>query len=212
MEIRNFTAHSNHIASDNTYSKDLSVNDFLQIMAAEMKNQTPFSDGSSGGGGSKTDYLTQMAQFTMLEQMQEIGESLNVLAMMNQQQYTIGLIGKEVTVTDGNEELTGVVEKVKFQDGYAVAQVNGKEYNLGSIVGITNVEEPEPEPCCNEAMEILMEALGFDGYRLGYPRYEGIEQGYPGYENIGEDYSGEDYMNDYPEEGSMGEVDPGVSE
>lgn len=177
MEIRNFTAHSNHMASNNNpMSKDLSVNDFLQIMAAEMKNQTPFG-GGEGGGGSKTDYLTQMAQFTMLEQMGEIAESINVLALMNQQQYTIGLIGKEVNVMDGDKELTGIVEKVKFQDGYAVAQVNGKEYNLGSIIGITNVEKSEPEPCCNsEAIDMLVEALGYDAYRLGIPRYEGIEQ------------------------------------
>lgn len=143
MEIRNFAAHSNHIANDNSMSKDLSVNDFLQIMAAEMKNQTPFGGGE--GGGSKTDYLTQMAQFTMLEQMGEIAESINVLSLMNQQQYTIGLIGKEVSVMDGDVELRGIVEKVKFQDGYAVAQVNGKSYNLGSIVAITNGEKPEAE-------------------------------------------------------------------
>lgn len=140
MEIRNYAAHSNHISTDNPQSKDLSVNDFLQIMAAEMKNQTPFG-GGEGGGASKTDYIAQMAQFTMLEQMGEITESLNVLAMMNQQQYTISLIGKEVTVMDEGLELRGIVEKVKFQDGYALAQVNGKSYNLGSIVGITNAEE-----------------------------------------------------------------------
>ena len=179
MEIRNYAASAQSTSQPTVPSKELSVNDFLQIMAAEMKNQSPFGGGESGG--SKTDYLTQMAQFTMLEQMGEISESLNVLSLMNQQQYTIGLIGKEVTVMDQEEgEITGVVEKVKFQNGYAVIQVNDKSYNLGAIVDITNVEEPEPEPmmCCNpECMDIGFEDLGD----------EDMDQVYPGYEDVGED-------------------------
>ena len=195
MEIRNFAANTNHIVNDKSNSKDLSVNDFLQIMAAEMKNQSPFG-GGEGGGGSKTDYIAQMAQFTMLEQMGAITESLNVLAMMNQQQYTIGLIGKEVNVMDGDQELTGLVEKVKFQDGYAVAQVNGKSYNLGSIIGIANVEKAD-SISNSEAVDIILEAL----------ENQGIGQGYPGYENIDEDHGDE-----FPEEGPIGETGLEVSE
>ncbi|MDR7869596.1 MAG: flagellar hook capping FlgD N-terminal domain-containing protein [Tissierellaceae bacterium] len=140
MEIRNYAASTLGVdnTSKNAGSKDLSVNDFLQIMAAEIKNQTPFGGGDSGG--SKTDYLSQMAQFTSLEQMGEIIENLNVLSLMNQQQYTFSLIGKEVTVMDGEEEITGIVDKVKFENGYAVIQVNDKSYNLGSILEVTNPE------------------------------------------------------------------------
>lgn len=182
MEIRNYTANSNYAPANSGFDQKLSVNDFLRIMAAEMSNQTPFGD--SGGGGSKTDYITQMAQFTMLEQMGEMAESINVLALMNQQQYTIGLIGKEVTVMDGDKELVGVVEKVKFQDGYAVAIVDGKEYNLGSIISIGEKDEPKVEHHLEEAIEMLVDALGQDAYRLGYPRYEDInKEGYPEYEN-----------------------------
>lgn len=140
MEIRNYAANGLDTNKSNiARGKELSVNDFLQIMAAEMKNVTPFDSGGSGGG-SKTDYLSQMAQFTMLEQMGEITESLNVLSMMNQQQYSIGLIGKEVTVMDEGKHLSGIVEKVKFQDGYAVLLVNNKTYKLGALVDIGNQE------------------------------------------------------------------------
>lgn len=203
MEIRNYAASSQNNSQATVPAKELSVNDFLQIMAAEMKNQSPFGGGGEGGG-SKTDYITQMAQFTMLEQMGEISENLNVLSLMNQQQYTIGLIGKEVTVMGEEGEITGVVEKVKFQNGYAVIQVNEKSYNLGAIIDITNVEEPEAEPCCNsEAMDMILEVLG----------NESFGQGYPGYENIGEDYLKEDYTDDYSEEmAPIDEVNPEVSE
>lgn len=143
MEIRNYAANGLGIdKAVKAQGKELSVNDFLQIMAAEMKNVTPFG-GEGGSSGSKTDYITQMAQFTMLEQMGELTESLNVLSLMNQQVYTIGLIGKEVTVMGEEGEVTGLVDKVKFQNGYAVLVVDNKTYNLGALVSIKNQEVTE---------------------------------------------------------------------
>ncbi|HPP31381.1 MAG TPA: flagellar hook capping FlgD N-terminal domain-containing protein, partial [Soehngenia sp.] len=65
MEIRglnNTTTNTNNINN-----KSLSIDDFLKIMAAEIKNQNV--SGGESEGGSKTDYLTQMAQFSMLEQL-----------------------------------------------------------------------------------------------------------------------------------------------
>lgn len=122
----------------NTNSKNnLSVNDFLQIMAAEIKNQLPLGD-DSGGGGSKTDYITQLAQFTQLEQMGSISQSLNNLTLMGGHQYSFSLIGKEVTVSGDEGNITGIVEKVKLNNGYAVLIVDGKEYYLGSVSEVTN--------------------------------------------------------------------------
>ena len=51
----------------------LSLDDFLQIMAAEISNQNPMG---SDGGGSKTDYISQMAQFTTLDQLAQITENI----------------------------------------------------------------------------------------------------------------------------------------
>lgn len=117
-----------------TNKNSLSVDDFLQIMAAEIRNQNPM--GSDGGGGSKTDYITQLAQFTTLEYLGEIGENLNTLNYMGQQQYAFGLIGKEVTLADGDETITGIVEKAKIVKGFAVIQVNGEDYYLGSVIEV----------------------------------------------------------------------------
>lgn len=142
MEIRNYLANAvmkNNTSEAKSSNSDLAVDDFLQIMAAEIKNQTPFDSSDGGSGG--TGYLTQMAQFTTLEQMGEIAESLNTLTLMNQQQYTFSLIGKEVTVMDNEGVLTGLVDKVKFENGYAVLQINDKIYNLGSIIEVTNVKD-----------------------------------------------------------------------
>ena len=114
--------------------KSLGMDDFLQIMAAEIKNQNPM--GSEGGGGGNTDYISQLAQFTTLEQMAEITEGINMLTLMNQQQHSFNLIGKKVTLSLNDEKITGLVEKVKFDKGYAMLVVNNEEYPLGAVLEV----------------------------------------------------------------------------
>ncbi len=123
----------------------LSVDDFLKIMAAEMQNQNPM--GGSEGGGNKTDYITQLAQFTSLELMTDVVENLNYVNIMSQQQYAFSLIGKEITLRvpkeNGTgaadmEDIIGVVQKVKFKDGFPMVAVDGKDYHLGNIMEVGN--------------------------------------------------------------------------
>lgn len=117
----------------------LSVDDFLQIMAAEIRNQNPMGSDSSG---SNTDYISQLAQFTTLEQITSMAESISLLTLMNQQQYSFSLIGREVTIEEGDITIRGIVESVKFQNGIAVLKVNGDYYYLGSV---TEVRQKEVE-------------------------------------------------------------------
>ena len=129
------------IGQGNTYTtgkNSLSIDDFLNIMAAEIKNQSPM--GSGEGSGSKADYISQLAQFTGLEQMANISDSISLLSIMIQQQYSFSLIGKQVTVSDGNAAVSGIVDKVKLSNGYVMLQVNDKDYFLGSVMEVANNE------------------------------------------------------------------------
>ena len=112
----------------------LSVQDFLQIMAAEMKNQNPM--GSEGGGGSKTDYISQLAQFTTLDQMTVMSEGINQLNMLSQ----TALIGKQVRVHGNAMDVSGIVEKVKFYNSQVYLQVEGKDYPIGNLLEVEEVK------------------------------------------------------------------------
>lgn len=116
--------------------------DFLKILAAEISNPS-FSDSGSGSGGSQTDYMGSILQMNMLDQVTELTSVIQNTMMMTQQQQALSLVGKEVTVA-GQEAgfITGIVEKVRFSNGFASIQVNGSEYNLNDIieVGVTNAE------------------------------------------------------------------------
>lgn len=80
-------------------SKELGKYEFLKILAAEMQNQDPTNPTSN------TEFISQLAQFTSLEQMQNISDALNASLLMQ----SAGLIGKSALVEDG---IQGKVESI----------------------------------------------------------------------------------------------------
>lgn len=133
MEVTNNSAVSQTYSNSTKNSSSLSVDDFLQIMAAEIQNQNPMG-GESGGGGSKTDYLSQLAQFTMLEQMNTMTDGINQMNMLSQ----VSLIGKEVTIYNGEKNIQGVVEKVKFFNSTVILQVNNEDYPINLLMEVSD--------------------------------------------------------------------------
>lgn len=133
MEISsNFTIGSvdQIVSKKGTSNSDMSMDDFLKILSASLEN--PSMSSEEGGNGS-TDYMSQMIQFSTMDQLQSLTESLNTTMMMTQQQQALAMIGKKVTVTDDNKIVSGVVEKVSFSNGYATIFMDGKEYYLSNI-------------------------------------------------------------------------------
>jgi flagellar basal-body rod modification protein FlgD len=116
-------------------NSDLDMEQFLYIIANAMS--MPSFDGASGGGGGETDYIGQMVQFGVLNQMQELNNTMQATVLMSQQQQAMGLVGKEVTLATQEASLiTGTVEKVRFTHGYATIVVDGKEYNMNDVLEV----------------------------------------------------------------------------
>jgi len=110
----------------------LNTQDFLKIMTAQLQNMDP----TGGNSTDSSEYISQMAQFTMLDQLSNLSESMNNLSVLSQQQISFSLVGKTATVTDGDQEVTGVVEKVKYQNGCAYPVINGKEYSMDKVTEV----------------------------------------------------------------------------
>ena len=110
----------------------MGVDDFLKIMTAQLQNLDPMGENSA----DSSDYISQMAQFTMLEQMNNLASSLQNLSVLSQQQLSFSLVGKTTTLFDGEREITGVVEKVRYRDGYAYPVIDGKEYSMGMVIEV----------------------------------------------------------------------------
>ncbi len=106
--------------------QSVSVDDFLQLMIAQLTNQD-FMDPVDD-----TQYVTQLAQFSSMEAMQE-------LSYYSQTNYVSSLLGKTVTAASYGiggsvAQETGVVSKVNFSGDEFTFTVNGKEFLMSQIM------------------------------------------------------------------------------
>lgn len=101
---------------------------FLNLLVAEMTNQDPLEPTSN------TEFITQMAQFSQLQYLQDN----STYSMSN---YATSLVGKTVTVSQmiGADKVdkTGVVSEVKKVGDEFKIIVDGVEFDLKSVQSVT---------------------------------------------------------------------------
>ncbi|HAE61908.1 MAG TPA: flagellar basal body rod modification protein [Eubacteriaceae bacterium] len=134
MAINGVGGNINTKATTQTEQRNdfMDVQSFLKIMTAQLQNLDPMGENSADSG----EYISQMAQFTMLEQMNSLASSLQNLSVLSQQQLSFSLVGKTATVYDGDKEVTGIVEKVRYSEGYAYPVIGGREYSMGMVTEV----------------------------------------------------------------------------
>lgn len=129
--------------------KELDKDAFLQIMVAQLRYQDPTSPMDSG------KFIEQMAMFTSMEQMANLNTNMEKLYQLQEMNQASSLIGKQVSLYNGEELISGEVERVtKIVDSISI-WVSGKPYDLSQVVaverGVTN--EPEKLPTDNTEPE-----------------------------------------------------------
>lgn len=111
---------------------ELGKNDFLQLLITQVQHQDPLEPLSD------TDFIAQMAQFSALEQMQNLNNSF---AMSK----AFGMIGRYVvgqmtdTATGKTTYITGIVESVRIKGSKVYAIVDGQELDIDKITDVTDV-------------------------------------------------------------------------
>ena len=150
-EITNLQNQTAFTQSNTTDRKTSSTNDsnmFLNLMLQQLKNQDPTQPTDN------TEWLSQLAQYSSLEQMTQMNTGLtncmnyisamyNDMAMNAEITQTLSMVGKEVTITvpDENDsskttEVTGKVTEANFKDGTGKVKVNGEYYSISNITSI----------------------------------------------------------------------------
>lgn len=119
--------------------QQVSIDDFLQLMIAQMKNQdfmNPVDD---------TQYVTQLAQFTTMQQMEE-------MAYNSKSTFITSLVGKTVvaskmTVSGDLDTEEGIVGKISLVDSEYLVYVNDKPYKMDEIMQVktTPVKVPDED-------------------------------------------------------------------
>jgi flagellar basal-body rod modification protein FlgD len=107
---------------------------FLRILVEQLRHQDPSSPGDS------EQYIQQMTQYSMLEQLTNISEASQNQQTDNAAKTAIGLVGHTVTYVDKDPDdptklvdKTGVVESVKFGADGATLTVGG---HAGVSIGL----------------------------------------------------------------------------
>ncbi|MDO4188885.1 MAG: flagellar hook capping FlgD N-terminal domain-containing protein [Lachnospiraceae bacterium] len=101
---------------------------FLQLLVAQMKYQDPLEPTDN------TEYVSQLANFSSLEQMTNMNDSLANMSMASDLQRASNLVGKFASVKVGDQTITGKVDTVEYKDGTAFLNIEGKSYALSSLV------------------------------------------------------------------------------
>jgi len=156
MEINAY--NSNYINSTNTNnlnvqtgSEALGMQDFLDLLVAQMTNQDVMNPMEN------TEFISQMAQFSSLQAMTDLTD-------ISMQGQATALIGKNVVVASYNssgemEIQEGVVQRVTIYGGETKLFVNNTEYDYSNVMEIKEKEETEEVDPVQELMGKILEGI-----------------------------------------------------
>jgi flagellar basal-body rod modification protein FlgD len=101
---------------------------FLKILVEQLRHQDPSNPGDS------QQYIEQMTQFSILEQLTNISEHAQRETANAAAAQAINLVGHEVEYLDGSDTRSGTVTSVDFSSGTPLLTVGDDEdVTLGSI-------------------------------------------------------------------------------
>ncbi|MDI7248268.1 MAG: flagellar hook capping FlgD N-terminal domain-containing protein [Anaerolineae bacterium] len=110
---------------------ELGKDAFLKLLLTELRYQDALKPVDD------KEMIAQMAQFSTLEQMQNLGVAMEGLAKMQHATQAAALIGKKITAAVGDEVITGTVSGVKFKDSVAYLIVGEKEVLVTDVTEIS---------------------------------------------------------------------------
>jgi len=113
-------------------NNDMDKDAFLQLLVAQMKYQDPLQPTSN------TEYISQYAQFSQVEQMQNMSSSMDL-------QRASSLVGEEVyikTTTSSGETkyVQGKVDYVVYENNKAYLSINEELYSLEDLDTVADKE------------------------------------------------------------------------
>ena len=123
--ITNQTNPSEKVTASAAEKNNLDKDAFLQLLVAQMKYQDPLEPTSN------TEYISQLATFSELEEMQNVSSSM-------EKSRASALVGQYVfmNVTDSQGVTTypeGVVDYVVYQGGKTFLSIGEKLYNIDDL-------------------------------------------------------------------------------
>ena len=122
----------------NAGKQALGSDDFMKLLTTQLTSQDPMNPMKD------TEFISQMANFTSLEQMRSLSKSFDTFTSDQKMAAAPAYLGRQVTITNATGDITGVVEAIKLSDGKPAVVVNGKTYETNLITSIAPAPMPAP--------------------------------------------------------------------
>ncbi len=132
--IGNISSLTGSAATTTTTSKGSNSDDkdmFLKLLVAQMKYQDPSKPTDS------TQYLQQMAQFSMVEKLDAMAEAQAKSTSSSQLQSAVGMIGTNVEFGAGDAAGSGKVTSVTVVSGVPKLIIGDKTVELADVTKVT---------------------------------------------------------------------------
>jgi flagellar basal-body rod modification protein FlgD len=106
---------------------------FLNLLVTQLKNQDPLQPTDD------KEFIAQLAQFSSLEQAQNMNQTLQSFTKSQPILQASNLIGHTVTAVGSNSSdlITGKVTSVRFDSGQVILKVGDKDVPAGNITAIS---------------------------------------------------------------------------
>ena len=134
------TATLGQVASSSDPGGALGKDEFLNLLVTQMQSQDPLEPMDS------TAMIAELAQFSSLEQMQNLNEQFDSFTGEYQKGQVLQLAdilsGEEVylTLMDGTQ-FQGMVQNVAYLNGDIQLEINGNYYAMSGISEVSKVGE-----------------------------------------------------------------------
>ena len=113
-------------------SSQVSQDQFLQLMVAQLKSQDPLSPTDNG------QFLAQLAQFSQLSGIEKLNTSFSDLLSLQEITQGSNLIGKTVSYKNSSGTANGVVlGSTVDSSGKLSLQINKDVVPLSQVIGVT---------------------------------------------------------------------------
>lgn len=89
-------------------ANSLGVQDFLKVLLTQLTYQDPLKPMDN------QEFMAQMAQFTSLQQTQQLNDRMDALLSTQASLQSVGLIGKTVDITTDSGTISGVVSALNL--------------------------------------------------------------------------------------------------
>ena len=136
--VSDYVVPSSGITTSDAYSA-LGKDEFLQLLVTQMQYQDPLNPTSD------TEFIAQMAQFSSLEQMQNLNTNFSTYKAYS-------LVGQQATASVNGNAVTGVIDAVRSISGEYYAVIGDTTVKIDKINKVENIVEEKDTSLTDEIL------------------------------------------------------------